>query len=128
MVRCMSRFYEDVVNEINSRLDIVDIVSETVHLTRKGNRYWGLCPFHQEKTPSFSVTPERNLFYCFGCQTGGDLVTYIMKREGLEFKEAVEYLANRAGVTVQKELGGPPQAGPDAGSAGSQPGSSSVLP
>lgn len=103
MVRCMSRFYEDVVNEINSRLDIVDIVSETVHLTRKGNRYWGLCPFHQEKTPSFSVTPERNLFYCFGCQTGGDLVTYIMKREGLEFKEAVEYLANRAGVTVQKE-------------------------
>jgi len=99
----MSGVYENVIKEINSRLEIVDIVSETVHLTRKGNRYWGLCPFHQEKTPSFSVTPDRNLFYCFGCQAGGDLVTFIMKRDGLEFREAIEYLANRAGVTVQKE-------------------------
>jgi DNA primase len=103
MVRYMSRIYEDVINEINSRLEIVDIVAETVQLTRKGNRYWGLCPFHQEKTASFSVTPDRNMFYCFGCHAGGDMVSYIMKREAMEFREAVEYLANRAGVTVQKE-------------------------
>ncbi|MFY9322671.1 MAG: DNA primase, partial [Syntrophomonadaceae bacterium] len=99
----MSRIYEDVIKEINSRLELVDIVSETVQLTRKGNRYWGLCPFHQEKTASFSVTPERNMFYCFGCHAGGDMISYIMKRENMEFREAVEYLANRAGVTVQQE-------------------------
>jgi len=99
----MSRIYEEVIREINSRLELADIVAETVQLTRKGNRYWGLCPFHQEKTSSFSVTPDRNMFYCFGCHAGGDMVTYIMKRETLDFREAVEYLANRAGVTVQKE-------------------------
>lgn len=103
MVRYMSRIYEEVIREINSRLELADIVAETVQLTRKGNRYWGLCPFHQEKTSSFSVTPDRNMFYCFGCHAGGDMVTYIMKRETLDFREAVEYLANRAGVTVQKE-------------------------
>jgi DNA primase len=103
MVKYMSRIYEDVIKEINSRLELVDIVSETVQLTRKGNRYWGLCPFHQEKTASFSVTPERNMFYCFGCHAGGDMISYIMKRENMEFREAVEYLANRAGVTVQQE-------------------------
>ena len=99
----MSRIYEEVLREINSRLELADIVAETVQLTRKGNRYWGLCPFHQEKTSSFSVTPDRNMFYCFGCHAGGDMVTYIMKRETMDFREAVEYLANRAGVTVQKE-------------------------
>ena len=103
MVRYMSRIYEEVIREINSRLELADIVAETVQLTRKGNRYWGLCPFHQEKTSSFSVTPDRNMFYCFGCHAGGDMVTYIMKRENMDFREAVEYLANRAGVTVQKE-------------------------
>jgi DNA primase len=99
----MSRIYEEVIREINSRLELADIVAETVQLTRKGNRYWGLCPFHQEKTSSFSVTPDRNMFYCFGCHAGGDMITYIMKRENMDFREAVEYLANRAGVTVQKE-------------------------
>lgn len=103
MVRYMSRFNEEVIREINSRLELADIVAETVQLTRKGNRYWGLCPFHQEKTSSFSVTPDRNMFYCFGCHAGGDMITYIMKRENMDFREAVEYLANRAGVTVQKE-------------------------
>jgi DNA primase len=103
MVRYMSRFNEEVIREINSRLELADIVAETVQLTRKGNRYWGLCPFHQEKTSSFSVTPDRNMFYCFGCHAGGDMITYIMKRDNMDFREAVEYLANRAGVTVQKE-------------------------
>lgn len=99
----MARYYDDAMREIESRLNLLDIVSETVQLTRKGNRYWGLCPFHSEKTASFSVNPDRNMFYCFGCHAGGDLFGFIMKRDGLEFREAVEVLAQRAGVTIQKE-------------------------
>ncbi|KUG04591.1 dna primase [hydrocarbon metagenome] len=97
----MTRYYDDqILNDIMNRLDIVDIVSESVKLTRKGNRYWGLCPFHEEKTSSFSVTPDKNLFYCFGCHAGGNIFTYIMKRDGLEFGEAVEMLASRAGIQI----------------------------
>ncbi|MDD2585843.1 MAG: DNA primase [Syntrophomonadaceae bacterium] len=97
----MARYYdEQVVQEIQDRLDIVDIVSETVNLSRKGNRYWGLCPFHQEKTPSFSVTPDKNMFYCFGCHAGGDIFSFVMKRDGLDFKEALELLAARAGIEL----------------------------
>ncbi len=97
----MTRYYNDqLLNDITNRLDIVDIVSETVKLTRKGNRYWGLCPFHEEKTSSFSVTPDKNLFYCFGCHAGGNIFTYVMKRDGIEFGEAVEMLAGRAGVQL----------------------------
>jgi len=97
----LTRYYDDqILNDIMNRLDIVDIVSESVKLTRKGNRYWGLCPFHEEKTSSFSVTPDKNLFYCFGCHAGGNIFTYIMKRDGLEFGEAVEMLASRAGIQI----------------------------
>jgi DNA primase len=96
----MSSYDNRQVREISERLDIVDIVGETVKLTRKGNRYWGLCPFHDEKTPSFSVTPDRNMFYCFGCHAGGDIFSFVMKRDGLEFKEALEVLAARAGVRL----------------------------
>lgn len=95
--------YDDhLLAEINGRLDIVDIVAETVSLTRKGNRYWGVCPFHDEKTPSFSVTPVKNMFYCFGCHAGGNLFTYVMKRDGLDFKETVQMLAARAGIQLLK--------------------------
>ncbi len=95
----MTRYYDDqILNDIMNRLDMVDIVSESVKLTRKGTRYWGLCPFHEEKTSSFSITPDKNLFYCFGCHAGGNIFTYIMKRDGVEFAEAVEMLASRAGV------------------------------
>lgn len=96
----MSTYDNRVTREISERLDIVDIVGETVKLNRKGNRYWGLCPFHAEKTPSFSVTPERNMFYCFGCHTGGDIFSFVMKRDGLDFKEALEMLAARAGIKL----------------------------
>lgn len=97
----VARYYNDqTLNDIVNRLDIVDIVSENVKLTRKGNRYWGLCPFHEEKTSSFSVTPDKNLFYCFGCHAGGNIFTYVMKRDGIEFGEAVEILAGRAGVQL----------------------------
>ncbi len=98
----MTRYYDDqILNDIMNRLDMVDIVSESVKLTRKGNRYWGLCPFHEEKTSSFSVTPDKNLFYCFGCHAGGNIFTYVMKRDGVEFGEAVEMLASRAGIQLK---------------------------
>ncbi|MBO8158659.1 DNA primase [Thermosyntropha sp.] len=96
-------YYDDIVDEIKARLDIVDIVSETVRLTRKGSRYWGLCPFHQEKTPSFCVTPEKGMFYCFGCHAGGDIFSFVMKRDGISFKEALELLASKAGVSPSLE-------------------------
>lgn len=90
----------DIVEEIKLRLDIVDVVSETVSLTRKGNRYWGKCPFHQEKTPSFCVTPEKNMYYCFGCHAGGDIFSFVMRRDGVSFKEALEILAAKAGINI----------------------------
>lgn len=91
---------EQIIREIDSRLDIVELISESVNLTRKGNRYWGLCPFHQEKTPSFSVSRDKQMFYCFGCHTGGNIFSYIMKRDNLEFREALEVLAAKAGVEI----------------------------
>lgn len=99
--------YNDILpQEILKRLDIVEIVSETVNLNRKGNRYWGLCPFHQEKTASFCVTPEKNMFYCFGCHAGGDIFSFVMKRDNVEFKDALEYLAGKAGLTLEKSRPG----------------------
>jgi len=105
-VKKMTKYNDNqVLWDIESRLDIVDIVSETVKLSRKGGRYWGLCPFHQEKTPSFCVTPEKNMFYCFGCHTGGNMFNFVMKRDGLDFKEAVNVLANRAGIKLANNQG-----------------------
>ncbi|MDD2619336.1 MAG: DNA primase [Syntrophomonadaceae bacterium] len=101
----MTAYYDDqLLIDIQSRLDIVDIVSETVKLNRKGNRYWGLCPFHEEKTESFSVTPEKNMFYCFGCHAGGDMFSFVMKREGTDFKETIEMLAAKAGIEIVRSV------------------------
>ncbi|WP_054691836.1 DNA primase [Syntrophomonas palmitatica] len=101
----MGSYYDDpVVREINERLNIIDVVSETVALSRKGNRYWGLCPFHQEKTSSFTVTPERNMFYCFGCHAGGDMFNFVMLRDGIEFKDALQLLAAKAGVEIRQAM------------------------
>lgn len=96
--------YEDEQNirEIESRIDIVELISETVQLSRKGNNYWGLCPFHQEKTPSFSVSRDKQMYYCFGCHAGGNIFSYLMKKDGLEFKEALEILAAKAGVEINR--------------------------
>lgn len=96
--------YEDEqsIREIESRIDIVELVSETVNLSRKGNNYWGLCPFHQEKTPSFSVNRDKQMFYCFGCHAGGNVFSYLMKKDGLEFKEALEILAAKTGVDISR--------------------------
>jgi len=90
----------DVVDQIREAADVIEVIGEHVKLKRKGRKYEGLCPFHQEKTPSFSVDPDRGLYYCFGCHRGGDLFKFIMEAERLSFPEAVERLARRYGVRL----------------------------
>ena len=95
-----SRYPASWLDELRSRSDIVQIVSGYVALTKKGRNYWGLCPFHGEKTASFSVDGEHQLYYCFGCKAGGDVIHFIMDMERLTFPEAVEQLADRAHMTL----------------------------
>jgi DNA primase len=98
----MNRFdREQLVAEIVSRVDILEIVSEYVVLSRKGKDYWGICPFHQEDTPSFSVSPDKQFFYCFGCQTGGNVITFLRKKDNLSYSEALSILAEKAGVSLE---------------------------
>lgn len=91
---------EDVIDQIRERCDIVAVVGRHVQLRKGGRNFKGLCPFHQEKSPSFSVSPERGFFYCFGCQKKGDVFTFVMEYEGKSFLEAAEQLAAEAGVTI----------------------------
>ena len=90
----------DIKSEVRDRNDIVDIISSYVHLKRHGNNYTGLCPFHNEKTPSFSVNQRDQYFYCFGCHAGGDVFTFLQKYENMTFPEALKFLADRAGITL----------------------------
>lgn len=85
-------------DELVARSDIVDVVSDYVTLTPKGGSYWGLCPFHGEKTPSFHVLPDRQLYHCFGCGKGGGVVSFVMEMENLPFLDALRLLAKRAGM------------------------------
>ncbi|MEW5817124.1 MAG: DNA primase [Spirochaetota bacterium] len=94
------RIPENIIQKITERVDIIEVISRYVTLKHQGGRYWGLCPFHGEKTPSFTVTPERGLYYCFGCQRGGTIITFIMEVEKLSFPEAVTFLAEKAGIPV----------------------------
>ena len=95
------------LDELVARTDIVDLVSESVRLTKKGNSYWGCCPFHSEKTPSFHVVPDRQMYKCFGCGKGGGVINYVMELENLPFRDAVEVLAKRAGLEMPADTGGP---------------------
>ncbi len=95
-----------VIQSIKDRLPIEAVVGARVQLQRKGGRLWGLCPFHAEKTPSFSVLPERGIFKCFGCGQGGDAITFVRELDGLEFIEALKLLADQAGVELPKFQGG----------------------
>lgn len=96
------RYTDDIIEEVRMKNDIVDVVSQYVKLTRKGSSYFGLCPFHNEKTPSFSVTPSKQMYYCFGCGAGGNVFNFIMEYENYSFGEALSHLAQRAGVELPK--------------------------
>ena len=97
-------FYSDeLIEEIRSRNDIVDVISSYVKLTKKGSTYFGLCPFHNEKSPSFSVTPSKQMYYCFGCGQGGNVFTFVMKYENMTFTEAVKFLADKAGISLPEQ-------------------------
>ena len=99
----MPYFSDDVIEEVRSRSDIVDVISQYVRLTRKGSTYFGLCPFHNEKTGSFSVSPGKQMYYCFGCGAGGNVFTFLMQYENFTFGEAMEALAERSGVELPKQ-------------------------
>ena len=94
----MPRYSEEILNEVKQSNDIVDVISQYVHLKRSGRNYFGLCPFHSEKSPSFSVSPDKQIFHCFGCGVGGNVISFISKIEGLNFVEAVQMLAERANI------------------------------
>ena len=94
------RYSDDIIEEVRQKNDIVDVVSQYVKLTRKGSSYFGLCPFHNEKSPSFSVTPGKQMYYCFGCGAGGNVFNFIMEYENYTFGEALKHLADRAGVEL----------------------------
>ena len=96
----------ETLQQIRDRIDIVDVVSRYVTLSKTGQNYKGLCPFHSEKTPSFSVSPTRQMFHCFGCGVGGDGISFMMKREGMEFIEVVRDLAQQAGITIPESRSG----------------------
>lgn len=96
------RYSDDIIEEVRMKNDIVDVISQYVKLTRKGSSYFGLCPFHNEKTPSFSVTPSKQMYYCFGCGAGGNVFNFIMEYENFTFGEALSHLAQRSGVDLPK--------------------------
>lgn len=96
----MARYSDEIIDEIKSRNDIVDVISQYVILKRSGRNFFGLCPFHKEKSPSFSVSPEKQIFHCFGCGVGGNVFHFISKIENLNFKETIETLAERSGVNL----------------------------
>lgn len=98
----MIRYSDELIEEIRSSNDIVDTISQYVQLKRKGRNFFGLCPFHKEKSPSFSVSPDKQIFHCFGCGVGGNVIHFISKIENLDFKDTIEYLADRAGIELPK--------------------------
>ena len=91
---------EDKITEIKNTVDIVDIVSDSVLLKKTGRNFVGLCPFHSEKTPSFTVSPEKQIYHCFGCGSGGNVFSFLMQQEGLGFPEAARMLAKRYGIDI----------------------------
>lgn len=98
----MIRYSDELIDEVKNNNDIVDVVSQFVHLKRSGRNYFGLCPFHNEKSPSFAVSPDKQIFHCFGCGVGGNVIHFISKIEGINFRESIELLAERANITLPK--------------------------
>lgn len=96
----MARYSDEVINDVRQSNDIVDVISQYVHLKRSGRNFFGLCPFHNEKSPSFSVSPDKQIFHCFGCGVGGNVFSFITQIEGINFVEAVQMLAERANIQL----------------------------
>ena len=99
----MPYYSDELVEEVRSRNDIVDVIGSYVHLQKKGSTYFGLCPFHNEKTGSFSVSPNKQMYYCFGCGAGGNVFTFLMQYENFTFPEAMQELADRVGIELPKQ-------------------------
>lgn len=96
----MPRYSDEIIDEVRQTNDIVDVISQYVHLKRSGRNFFGLCPFHNEKSPSFSVSPDKQIFHCFGCGVGGNVFTFLTKIEGISFVEAVQTLAERSNIQL----------------------------
>ena len=96
----MPRYSDETIEEVRQANDIVDVISQYVHLKRSGRNFFGLCPFHNEKSPSFSVSPDKQIFHCFGCGVGGNVFTFLSRIEGINFVEAVQTLAERANIQL----------------------------
>ena len=94
---------DEKIEEVRTAVDLVEVAEDYVQLKQSGSRYMGLCPFHNEDTPSFSVDPDQNLYYCFGCQNGGDAFKFVQEIEGVGFLESVRMLADRYGVPLPEE-------------------------
>src|SRR3989339_1286194 len=93
---------ENQIEEIKKKIDIIEFIGSFITLKKSGVNFKANCPFHQEKTPSFVVSPERGIFKCFGCSKGGDIFKFLMEKEGIDFLESLEILAKRAGVTLKR--------------------------
>lgn len=103
------RYSEELIEEVRARNDIVDVVGSYVKIQKKGSSYFGLCPFHQEKSPSFSVSPGKQMYYCFGCGAGGNVISFVMNYENYTFMEAVKFLADKSGVKLPEIEDSPEQ-------------------
>src|SRR2546427_13019416 len=103
----MGRIRDDAIRDIRERASVVEVVSDVVSLRRRGKSFIGLCPFHAEKTPSFTVSEDRGFFHCFGCGEHGDVFGFVMKTQSLTFPEAVRRVADRFGVSLPEEAGEP---------------------
>ena len=99
----MTYYSDELIEEVRSRNDVVDVISGYVRLQKRGSTYFGLCPFHNEKTPSFSVSPGKQMYYCFGCGAGGNVFTFMMQYENFTFQEAMQSLADRAGIELPEQ-------------------------
>ena len=93
-------YSDEVIDQVRSANDIVDVIGQSVPLKRGGSNYIGLCPFHNEKTPSFSVSRSKQMYYCFGCHKGGNVITFVEEYNNMNFTEAMQYLADRAGIRL----------------------------
>ena len=98
----MAKISEQSIEQIRNRADIVEIISPYVELKKRGRNFFGLCPFHGEKTASFSVNPEKQIFKCFGCGLGGSSIDFIMEKEKLDFVEAIRFLADQYGIEIEQ--------------------------